>query len=62
LSHYSNKHKIEEKLFKLFICLELSITLTTKLGCDEVELSDDPNKLSCISLKAKETFIEQQKW
>ena len=62
MSHYRNKHKKEEKLFKLFIYLELSITLTTKLGCDEVELSDDPSKLSCISLKAKETFIEQQKW
>lgn len=41
---------------------ELSITLTSKLGPDELKLVTDPQKLSSVNMEAKNTFIEQQKW
>ena len=41
---------------------ELTVTLTTKRGPDELRIMSNPSKLSLIDLNANNTFMEQQKW
>ncbi len=41
---------------------ELSITLSSKLGKNQIKLIPNPKRFSSIDNDASGTFIDQQKW
>ena len=41
---------------------ELSVTLTSERGVNEVKLVGDPYRASFLNFNASNTFMEQQKW
>jgi hypothetical protein len=47
---------------KIFIFLELSIILASELENNQIVILSNPIKSNSVNLKAKNTFIEQQKW
>ena len=40
----------------------MSVTIASRYSKDQVQLISELNKLSCVTLHAINTFIEQQKW
>ena len=50
------------KLIKKFLCKALSITLASRLENDEINLVNNSKKISSLTLQAKNTFTDQQKW
>jgi len=49
------------KNFKKYF-IELSIILTSELDNNQIIILSNPIKSNSMNLKAKNTFIEQQKW